>query len=54
MSRPPGGTSISGGRGGEVGGLDLASSMEAKFGVKSPNKRKTWEVLVPQEAKLGT
>ena len=31
-----GGTSILGSR----GGLDLASSLEAKFGVRSPNKRK--------------
>ena len=31
-------------------GLDLASSLKAKFGVRWPNKRKTWEVLVTQEA----
>ena len=44
----PGGTSILGGQ----GGLDLASTLETKFGVRSPNKRKTFEVLVPQEAKI--
>ena len=34
--------------------MDLASSLEAKFGVRSPNQRKTWGGLVPQEAKGGT
>ena len=32
----------------EGGGLDLASTLEAKFGVRAPNKRKMWEVLVPK------
>ena len=35
-------------------GLDLASSLDAKLGVRSRNKRKTWGGLVPQEAKSGT
>ena len=46
-------TSISGGR----GGLDLTSSLEAKFGTRSGQvhqiKRKTLEVLQPQDAKAG-
>ena len=48
-----GGTSISGG----LGGLDLKSSLEAKFGARSGQLRKirgkTWEVLLPQDAKVG-
>ena len=42
-----------GGGGGGEGSLNLASSFDAKFGVRAPNKRKTWEVLVPQMAKIG-
>ena len=41
----PGGTSI-------LGGLDLISSLEAKFGTRSGQvqqiRGKTWEVLLPQ------
>ena len=51
----PGGTSILGGRGG--GGLDLTSSLEAKFGTRSGQvhqiRGKTWEVLLLQDAKVG-
>ena len=39
------------------GGLDLTSSLEAKFGAKLSQiyqiKGKTWEVLSPQDAKFG-
>ena len=39
------------------GGLDLTSSLEAKFGVRSGQvhqiRGKTWEVLSPQDAKVG-
>ena len=39
------------------GGLDLTSSSEAKFGAKSGQvhqiRGKTWEVLSPQDAKVG-
>ena len=39
------------------GGLDLTSSLEAKFGVRSGQvhqiRGKTWEVLLPQDAKFG-
>ena len=39
------------------GDLDLTSSLEAKFGARSgqvPKTRgKTWEVLSPQDAKVG-
>ena len=39
------------------GGLDLTSSLEAKFGAKSSQihqtRRKTWGVLLPQDAKVG-
>ena len=37
--------------------MDLKSSLEAKFGVRSGQVRqirgKTWEVLLPQDAKVG-
>ena len=50
---PQGGTSISGGS----GGLDLTSSLEAKFGARSGQvhelRGKPWEVLLPQHAKVG-
>ena len=50
-------TSILGGRGGGGGGLDLTSSLEAKFGASSGQvhqiRGKTWEVLLPQDAKVG-
>ena len=36
-----------------TGGLDLTSSLEEKFGQGHQISRKTWEVLVPQEAKIG-
>ena len=53
-SKDPGGTSISGGRGG--GGLDLTSSLETKFGARSSQvhqiRGKIWEVLLPQGAKV--
>ena len=53
---PRGGTSISGSRGGG-GGLDLTSSLEAKFGVRSGQvhqiRGNVWEVLLPQDAKVG-
>ena len=43
--------------GGGGGGLDLTSSLEAKFGAKVSQmyqiKGKTWEVLSPQDAKVG-
>ena len=39
------------------GGLDLTSSLEAKFGARSSQihqiREKTWEVLSPQDAKVG-
>ena len=39
------------------GGLDLTSSLEAKFGARSSQvhqiRGKTWEVLLPQDAKVG-
>ena len=48
-----GGTSILGGG----GGLDLTSSLEAKFGARSGQvhqiRGKTWEVLLPQDTKVG-
>ena len=48
----PGGTSILGGR----GGLDLMSSLEAKFGARSSQVHqitgKTWEVLSSPDAKV--
>ena len=51
----PGDTFILGGRGG--GGLDLTSSLEAKFGARFSQvhqiKGKIWEVLLPQDAKVG-
>ena len=50
---PRGGTSISGGR----GGLDLASSLEAKFGARFSQVRqirgKISGVLLLQDAKIG-
>ena len=49
----PGGTSILGGR----GDLDLTSRLEAKFGARSgqvhPVRGKIWEVLLPQDVKIG-
>ena len=43
--------------GGGGGGLDLTSSLEAKFGARSDQvhqiRGKTWEVLLPQDAKVG-
>ena len=40
------------------GGLDLTSSLEAKFGARSGQvhqiRGKIWEVLSPQDAKVGT
>ena len=51
-----GGTSISVGRGGG-GGLDLASSLEAKFGARFSQvhqiRGKIWGVLLLQDAKIG-
>ena len=49
---------MSGGRGGGGGGgLDLTSSLEAKFGARSGQvhqiRGKTWEILLPQDAKVG-
>ena len=39
------------------GGLDLTSSLEAKFGAKSGQvhkiRGKIWEVLSPKDAKVG-
>ena len=39
------------------GGLDLTSSLEAKFGARSGQvhqiRGKTWDVLSPQDAKVG-
>ena len=39
------------------GGLDLTSSLEAKFGARSSQvyekRGKTWEVLSPKDAKVG-
>ena len=50
---PQGGTSISGDR----GGLDLASSLEAKFGARFSQvhqiRGKIWGVLLLQDAKIG-
>ena len=52
---PRGYTSILRGRVG--GGLDLTSSLEAKFGARSGRvhqiRGKTWEVLSPQDPKVG-
>ena len=46
-----------GGGGGGGGSLDLTSSLEAKFGARSGQvhqiRRKVWEVLLPQNAKVG-
>ena len=43
--------------GGGGGGLDLTSSLEAKFGTGSGQvhqiRGKTWEVLLPQNTKVG-
>ena len=43
--------------GGGGGGLDLTSSLEAKFGARSGQghqlRGKTWEVLLPEDAKVG-
>ena len=54
--KPHGGTSIFEGRGGG-GGLDLTSSLEAKFGARFSQvhqiRGKIWEVLLPQDAKFG-
>ena len=53
VRRAQGGTSISGGQ----GGLDLASSLEAKFGERFIQihqiRGKVWGVLLPQDAKIG-
>ena len=42
--------------GGGGGGLDLTSSLEAKFGARFGQvhriEGKTWEVLLPQDAKV--
>ena len=39
------------------GRLDLTSSLEAKFGTRSGQvhqiRGKTWEILLPQDAKVG-
>ena len=35
------------------GGLDITSSSEAKFGAKSGQGGKTWEVLSPQDTKVA-
>ena len=53
-----GGTYILGGRGGGGGGgLDLISSLDAKFGARSGQvhqiRGKTWEILLPQKTKVG-
>ena len=44
-------------RGGGGGGLDLTLSLEAKFGERSGQVHQirgtTWEVLLPQDAKVG-
>ena len=52
-SKEGGGTSILGGR----RGLDLTSSLEAKFGARFSQDHqisgKIWEVLLPQDAKFG-
>ena len=52
--KPQGGTSISEGWGG--GDLGLTSSLESKFGTRSSQihqiRGKTWEVLLPQDAKV--
>ena len=41
----------------EVGGMDLTSSLKAKFGARSNQvhqiRGKIWELLSPQEAKIG-
>ena len=43
--------------GGGGGGLDLTSSLEAKFGARSGQvhkiRGKIWEVLSPQDAEVG-
>ena len=48
----PGGTTILRGE----GGLNLASSLEAKFGARSSQvhqiRGKTWELLLPQDTKV--
>ena len=53
LGETPGGTSKQGGQ----GGLDLISSLEAKFGARSGQvheiRGKTLEVLSPQDAKVG-
>ena len=53
---PREGTSISGGRGGG-GGLDLASSLEAKYGARFSEvhqiRGKIWGILFLQDAKIG-
>ena len=40
-----------------AGGLDLTSSLEAEFGARSgqvhQTRGKTWDVLLPQDAKVG-
>ena len=55
--QPREGTSISGGRGGGGGGLNLASSLEAKFGARFSQihqiRGKIWGVLLLQDAKIG-
>ena len=52
-SQTQGGTSMLGSR----GGLDLTSSLEAKFGTRFSQvhqiRGKIWEVLLPQDAKFG-
>ena len=57
MRGAQGGTSISGGWGGGGGGLDLASSLEAKFGARFSQvhqiRGKIWGVLSLQDAKIG-
>ena len=54
ISSPPQGILRS--RGGR-GGLDLTSTLEAKFGARSSQvhqiRGKAWEVLLPQDAKVG-
>ena len=39
------------------GGLDLTSSLEAKFGARSGQvhqiRGKTWEILLPQDTNVG-
>ena len=45
------------GEGGGGGGLDLTSSLEAKVGARFSQghqiRGKTWEILLPQDAKVG-